>query len=102
MNYCGYFFQTSNPLYCCRFVLSAGFVVVDGKESEELIGDKDESASPVSEIKEEDESELPWAMYRSVDPTQKTEVEDEEDWPPSEEEEAIGTFFPNHINKEQR
>lgn len=44
--------------------------------------------------KYEIDDELPWAMYRSMDsPPQRTPVEEDEDWPASDEDEDYGKLF---------
>ena len=44
--------------------------------------------------KYEIDDELPWAMYRSMDsPPQRTPVEEDEDWPASDDDEDYGELF---------
>ena len=44
--------------------------------------------------KYEIDNELPWAMYRSMDsPPQRTPVEEDEDWPASDDDEDYGKLF---------
>ena len=38
----------------------------------------------------DDESELPWAMYRSLDPAYKNEAKESEDWLLDDEEDITG------------
>ena len=52
----------------------------------------DKKEGTTSGINEDDLNELPWAMYRSLEPSsvKTANEEEEEDWPPSEDEEIIG------------
>lgn len=45
-------------------------------------------------VKYEIDDELPWAMYRSMDtPPQRTPVEEDEDWPASDDDDDYGNLF---------
>jgi hypothetical protein len=49
--------------------------------------------SPILDVSD-DESELPWAMYRSLDPTyKKNDKEESEDWALDDEEDITGNIL---------
>ena len=55
---------------------------------------KNETETGTDYSKYEIDDELPWAMYRSMDsPPQRTPVEEDEDWPASDDDEDYGKLF---------
>ena len=53
-----------------------------------------ETETGVNYSKYEIDDELPWAMYRSMDtPPQRSPVEEDDDWPASDEDEDYGKLF---------
>lgn len=60
--------------------------------SETVVTNETETGMDYSKYEIDDE--LPWAMYRSMDsPPQRTPVEEDEDWPASDDDEDYGMLF---------
>ena len=60
--------------------------------SETVVTNETETGTDHSKYEIDDE--LPWAMYRSMDsPPQRTPVEEDEDWPASDDDEDYGKLF---------
>ena len=60
--------------------------------SETVVTNETETGEDYSKYELDDE--LPWAMYRSMDtPPQRNPVEDDDDWPASEDDEDYGNLF---------
>ena len=60
--------------------------------SETVVTNETETGADYSKYELDDE--LPWAMYRSMDtPPQRNPVEDDDDWPASEDDENYGNLF---------
>lgn len=57
-----------------------------------------ETETGVDYSKYEIDDELPWAMYRSMDtPNQRSPVEEDDDWPASDEDEDYGKLLKNTL-----
>lgn len=60
--------------------------------SETVVTNETETGTDYSKYEIDDE--LPWAMYRSMDsPPQRTPLEEDEDWPASDDDEDYGKLF---------